>query len=153
MTSRKFITASFVATVVIMISFEWVKAGIGDGLMLDVIMSGADARARVAEMTDAHRLRHMIGTGVIDTLYPIAYGAFFASSAARFASSKRWLLPALAAVLFDVLENTVQFMALAGGPDLLDLKIVLTPLKFGAVLVSAALALGLFVSSLMSREA
>ena len=59
------------------------------------------------------------------------------------------MLPALAAAVVDLFENTVQALALSGSADLLDLKNVLTPLKFGFLVLAALLALSLSLLALI----
>ena len=123
-----------------------------DGPLLDMIMTGQAAKARLAEMTDAQRTAHFWGTLINDTLYPIAYGGFLAGLAGRLAPG-RWcalaMVPAFVTVLLDICENTVQMLALTGTADLLAAKTVLTPLKFGFFLISAVLAAGLALAALV----
>ena len=128
-------------------SFQWVQAGIGEGAILDTISNGTEARARIAAMSGAEKQHHLIGTLLNDSLYPLAYGGLFAGLAARFGGSRAQLaaFPALATVVVDFTENTIQALALAGQADMLAAKNILTPLKFGlfisAVLVAAFLIL------------
>ena len=118
-----------------------------DGTLLDMITDGESARGFIAWMTPEQRTLHFWTTVLLDTAYPIAYVGFFAGLAARFSGDKAGLamLPALMTGIVDLAENAIQAMALAGGADFLDLKAVLTPLKFGGVMLSAVLALVLVV--------
>ena len=122
----------FVAFFAIGYSFQWVSEGAGKPL-LDMIWSGAEANQHLAGMNEAQKARHLFGTLVNDTAYPLAYGSLLAGLAIRFGGdiSARLAWPALATVMVDLAENTVQAMALADGPNLLFLKTFLTPLKFG----------------------
>jgi len=122
-------------------AFGWVHAGVGDGPLLDTLFSAEDARARIAAMTEAQRNHHLIGTAVIDMLYPLAYGSFFAGLLYRLGGAWRIqlaMIPLIGAA-FDIAENLVQISALAGGPDLLGIKLFLTAPKFIAALCSLLL--------------
>ncbi|MEM5517053.1 hypothetical protein WNY37_08820 [Henriciella sp. AS95] len=144
LTRTPVIIAAFVATIVVGWSFTLIIAAV-DGALLDTILTGDEASARLAEMTGDQRYVHFIGTIANDTLFPIAYGSFFAGLAARFAPEKlrTWVvLPALATVIVDLAENTVQALALSGTADYLGFKDVLTPLKYGLFYLSLILALG-----------
>jgi hypothetical protein len=138
------IIVSFVAMILVGLSFMPVMQSI-DGPLLDTLLSGEAARARLAEMTIEQRYIHFLGTVVNDTLYPFAYGSFFAGLAGRFAPEKLrgWvMLPALSAAVIDLVENTVQALALYGSIDLLNLKDVLTPAKYGLFMLAAIIAIG-----------
>ena len=139
------IIASGILTVLVGLSFYPVQQAI-DGPMLDMLTTGEAARARIAEMDMEQRFVHFLGTVINDTLYPLTYGAFFAGLAGRF-SSARWrgwlMLPAALTGIVDLMENTVQALALYGVENVLFLKDVLTPAKFGLFFLSVALAFGL----------
>lgn len=151
LTSVPAIIASFVLMVLIGLSFAPVQALI-DGPLLDMIATGEAARVRLEEMSAVQKTAHFWASVLNDTAYPIAYGAFFAGLAGRFAPARfrGWaMLPALAAAVVDLFENTVQALALSGSADLLDLKNVLTPLKFGFLVLAALLALSLSLLALI----
>lgn len=143
LTSTLVILISLILTLLIGLSFAPVQNVIG-GPLLDMLWTGEAAQARLNAMNEAERSVHIWGTVLNDTLYPLAYGAFLAGLAGRFAGP-RWMgwamLPALVAVFADLAENTIQVLALSGTANLLALKSVLTPLKFGAFLTAAGLAL------------
>ena len=139
----------FVAMMGIGYSFSFVETAAG-GPLLDLMGSGADAKARLAEMSAEQKQAHFWGTVLNDTAYPLAYGGLFAGLVWRFAGDlRRWLvIPALAVIVVDLVENTTQAMALMGNESLIGLKDVLTPAKFGlfflaafCVLVSIGLAI------------
>jgi len=151
LTSVPVIISSFVLMVLIGLSFAPVQALI-DGKLLDMIATGEAARVRLGEMTAVQKTAHFWASVLNDTAYPIAYGAFFAGLAGRFAPARfrSWvMLPALVTAIVDLGENTVQALALSGGADLLGLKTVLTPLKFGLFAFAALLALGLSLLALV----
>lgn len=141
------------AMVLVGMAFGPVQAAL-DGPLLDMIGSGEAARARLAEMGAPERRIHFWTTVALDTLYPLAYGGFLAGLAGRFAPL-RWrglvMLPAALTILVDLMENTVQALALAGVADLLALKTILTPVKFGLFGVAALLALALAGAALVRR--
>lgn len=137
------------ATGLIFYSFEWVIEGAGAPL-LDMIRNGPDAERHLSAMTEAQRARHLFGTLVNDSLYPLAYGGLLAGLAYRFGASRSSLLviPAVATVVVDFAENGIQALALAGGPNLLAAKTVITPLKFGLFFLAAFIALCLILLAL-----
>ena len=153
LTRLQMIVLLLIATVVIAMSFGPVPAIVGPPL-LDFIFNGEAARARLAELSTYQRQVHLYGTLINDTLFPLAYSGLLAGVAGRFASL-RWrgwvMLPALAACVLDLCENAVQVLALSGTVDLLDLKTVLTPLKFGMAGVAIVLAIGLLGMGIVRR--
>lgn len=151
LTSVPAIIASFILTVLIFLSFAPVQALI-DGKLLDMIATGEAARVRLEEMSAVQKTAHFWATVLNDTAYPFAYGALFAGLAGRFVPARfrgLAMLPALVTAIVDLCENTVQALALSGSADLLGLKDVLTPLKFGLFAFSALLALSLSLLALI----
>lgn len=143
--------ASFLATVLVMLSFGPVREAAGKPL-LDFLMSGAAANDRLAAMTYEAKTAHFWGTVLNDTAYPLTYGALFAGLAFRFGAPKLiYGLPALSGVLLDLAENAIQALALSDTANLLILKTVLTPLKFAMVAAAAGLALVLMLRALLQK--
>lgn len=136
------IWALFVAQLLIGLGFGLFSGAVG-GTLLDTITQGDQARSLVASLTEAQRFAHFWVTVLLDTAYPLAYGGFFAAMALRFFGKFGRLaaLPALATIIVDLTENTVQALALSGAADVLDAKDWLTPLKFGLFFFAAAIAL------------
>lgn len=136
------IWALFAAQLLIGLGFGLFSGAVG-GTLLDTITQGEQARSLVASLTDAQRSTHFWVTVLLDTAYPLAYGGFFAAMALRFFGKygRFAALPALATVIVDLTENTVQALALSGAADALDAKDWLTPLKFGLFFLAAAIAL------------
>jgi len=151
---RPVILASFIIFILVGYSFSLVQPAIG-GNMLDMIMSGADAQARLSEMTAEQKHTHMLATAVLDTLYPLAYGSVLLGMTAWLGGLKKtWLfLPALGGVIFDLLENGAQILGLAGSTDFLLIKNVVTPAKFGCVLAAAFLVVILILRALYRKLA
>ena len=132
----------FVAQLVIGALFG-VFAEAAGGTLLDTIRDPQAARDLIAGLTPAQRQAHLWITAGLDTLYPLAYGGFFAGMALRFfGESGKWLsLPAFAVILVDLAENTTQALALTGIADGLGAKAILTPAKFGLFMLAAVIAL------------
>ncbi|MEO9968324.1 MAG: hypothetical protein ABJG15_00625 [Hyphomonadaceae bacterium] len=154
LTHTMVICGFFVAMVLVGIGFYFVQQGAGGGPLLDQISNGNDAAIRLAEMSPEHRRVHLRGTVGLDTLYPITYFGFFGGLAARLAGTWRaWaLMPAGFTAVFDYIENTVQAMALAGHPpEVLLVKDIVTPLKFGGLMFAVVLMLILVVVALVRR--
>lgn len=123
------------------------------GVLLDELPTAAAAATRIAELTPEQRDMHFWTTVLLDSAYPLAYGAFAIGLLARLGREWRhWtVIPAAVAVVADFLENTVQAMALAGNDTLLFAKDVLTPAKFGGLLIALALIIGLAIWRWLQR--
>ncbi|MBY0619280.1 hypothetical protein [Sphingomonas ursincola] len=108
------------------------QTGAALGGMLDLTLTGAEARALLDRLTPWQRDVHAHATLLYDGLYPLAYGAFFAGLAVRLGGAKaRWIaLVMLGGMVADYAENIVQLLALSGRADWLDAKTLLTPIKF-----------------------
>ncbi len=135
-----------IAMLVMGASFAFFESGLG-GPMLDIMMNGEDASARLAQMSAEQRGLHFLLTATLDSFYPLANFGFFAGIAARLAKTwRRWaVLPAFIYVIADFAENIVQMLALKGADNLLALKDILAPLKFLGFLAAAILVLTLLV--------
>ena len=133
-------------------SFVSVQAATG-GELLDMFFSGAEAKARLSEMSADQKRAHLVATLVNDTIYPLATGGLFAGLIWRFAGSIRgWMvIPPLVFIAVDLSENATQALALAGNEALIGLKDILTPAKFGLFLLSAILVLLSFVLAAVRR--
>ncbi len=145
------IIASFIIFVLLYLAFARMHAGVGGGPLLDTLFTGEAARARIAEISPDEIREHLIGTATLDMLYPFAYGIFFAGIIYGFGGvwgQKLALLP-LVALTLDLVENLVQIPVLAGGPDLLGIKLVLTGPKFIAALASMLFAIVLLLVTLL----
>ncbi|MEH6695980.1 MAG: hypothetical protein V7675_13115 [Hyphomonas sp.] len=132
----------FIAQLLIFPGFALFSDAVG-GRYLDTVTSGDACRALIAGLTEAQRNAHFWVTVLLDTAYPLAYGGFFAAMALRFFGrfGRLAALPALATIIIDLTENTVQALALSGAADALDAKSWLTPLKFGMFFLATAIAL------------
>ncbi|MEZ5997660.1 MAG: hypothetical protein R3B98_03080 [Hyphomonas sp.] len=133
--------ALFILQGLIFLGFGPFVEGVG-GTFLDTLMTGDESRQAIAAMTSDQRWTHFWVTALLDSIYPIAYGAFFVGMALRFFGrfGKLAALPAFAASIVDLTENTVQALALSGAADVLDAKNWLTPLKFGLFGVAGLIA-------------
>lgn len=124
------------------------------GGMLDLTLTGADARSLMERLSPWQRDVHAHATLIYDGLYPLAYGGFFAGLAVRLGGAKaRWIaLVMLGGMIADYAENIVQLLALSGRADWLDAKTLLTPLKFAltgtAVVATLVLAIRAGVTAL-----
>ena len=143
----------FVLMMLIGFGFYFVQKTAG-GPLLDAISDGQSALVRLESMDEYQRRAHWYGTVFLDSLYPIAYGGFFIGLLARLAGRYRWLAiwPPALTVLIDYGENFVQAVALGGGAsEILLAKDILTPLKFGGLLVTLALVVLLSLIALVRR--
>ena len=134
--------AALVATVVLTALFPVVAGHFGLTL-LDAIADPTEARALIEGLTREQRQAHAWITGTLDVAYPLAYGALFLGAMLRFFPRRGPLLaiPVLIGVPADLLEGLVQILALTGQADWLAAKAVLTPVKGGAFVYGAVLAL------------
>jgi hypothetical protein len=133
---------ALMATVVLTALFPVVAGHFGLTL-LDAIADPTEARALIEGLTREQRQAHAWITGTLDVAYPLAYGALFLGAMLRFFPRQGPLLaiPVLIGVPADLLEGLVQILALTGQADWLAAKAVLTPVKGGAFVYGAVLAL------------
>lgn len=130
------------ATVALTALFPLVAGHFGLTL-LDAVADPTEARALIEGLTSEQRQAHAWITGTLDVAYPLAYGALFLGAMLRFFPRRGPLLaiPVLIGVPADFLEGLVQILALTGQVDWLAAKAVLTPVKGGAFVYGAVLAL------------
>jgi len=138
LTRTSVLLASFAAMVLLMSALRQTGEVIGG--MLDLQFTGEASRALLAQMTEQQRDLHAHATAFYDSLYPLAYGAFFSGLAIRLRGRQaRWIaMVMLAGMVADYAENVVQLLALSGWADVLAVKTLLTPLKFGLTGVAVA---------------
>lgn len=130
------------ATIALAVGFQLTTAQAG-GVLLDGISALQDTQQLLATMTPEQKQAHLWITVLLDVPFPFAYGGLFLGLCLRHAGKyARWLaIPALLVIPVDLLENTVQVIALLGYENLLALKLFLTPLKFLLLYVAALIAL------------
>ena len=123
------------------------------GGMLDLTLTGAEARALLDRLTPWQRDLHAHATLLYDGLYPLAYGAFFAGLAVRLGGAKaRWIaLVMLGGMVADYAENIGQLLALSGRADWLDAKTLLTTIKFALTGTAVAATLVLAIRATWAR--
>ena len=139
---RRVLLVALVATLVLTALFPVIAGHFGLTL-LDAVADPTEARALVEGLTKEQRQAHAWITGTLDVAYPLAYGALFLGATLRFFPRKGALLaiPILIGVPADFLEGLVQLLALTGQVDWLAAKALLTPVKGGAFVYGAAMAL------------
>ncbi|KCZ97782.1 hypothetical protein HPO_13045 [Hyphomonas polymorpha PS728] len=134
--------ALFVMMILSGAAFQVFGPAVG-GAYLDMVSDPAEVRALFAALTPEQKTAHFWVTVLNDTVFPLSFGLLFAGMALRFFG--RWgklaALPGFAVLIFDLTENTVQALALAGVADALDTKAWITPLKFGLFWLAAAIAI------------
>lgn len=124
------------------------------GQLLDFVFTGQGAEALLNTMTAAQKTTHFWATVVNDTAYPIAYGGLLAGLTLRFGRGRNWLaLPAIVTIVADLAENAVQALALSDTANILALKTVLTPLKFGLFAVAALIVIYLIAWAIGAKIA
>lgn len=134
--------ALFALMIVAAAGFQIFGPAVG-GAYLDLVSEPGEVRALFASLTPDQKTAHFWVTVIIDTAFPLSFGLLFAGMALRFFGKwgKLASLPAFAVLIFDLTENTVQALALAGVADALDTKAWITPLKFGLFWLAATIAL------------
>ncbi len=133
--------ALFVLFVGLTYGFSLWEPHIG-GTAMDMV-TGDGAQQMLASMTEAQRISHGWMTLLLDIAYPLAYGLLFIGLAIKAFPKGAVVLaaPGVLVILFDLAENLVQVLALWGGPNLLSLKDVLTPVKYVLFAVAALIAI------------
>ena len=144
---------SLISMILIGGSFAYFQKFVG-GDLLDISMSGPDALKRLGEMTDAHKQAHTWITLFLDSLYPIAYGSFFAGATYKLLGhTKGWLtFPALLTVIADFGENIAQMLAMNGQENLIMAKSILTPIKFSMLIIMSLILLSVFLLWIIKRK-
>lgn len=123
------------------------------GVALDSVASVADAQSLLASMTAIQRNSHFWMTSLLDMLFPLAYGGLFCGLALKYAGryGPVLALPALIVIPVDILENIIQLISLRGQTSLLDLKALLTPIKFSLFYAALLIAVASLIFNLVSR--
>lgn len=123
------------------------------GVLLDTLATEVDVQAQLDVMSLEEKNSHFWMTLILDMIFPIVYGGFFAGVALRFFEGKaKWLaVPAFTVALIDVAENTVQLFLLNDVGGLIALKPILTPAKFTLFNVAALIAVVALVFGLYRR--
>ena len=113
-----------------------------DLTLLDGITSPSKARNILDQMTQNQKELHVWITATLDVAYPLSYGSLFAGSALRFFQKYGiyLALPALLAIIADLIEGFIQILALTDTSDLLALKEYVTPFKYGMVILGLVIA-------------
>lgn len=132
----------FVATIGLSVGFAMWAPAVGDSI-LDMLSEVDDVKGLLANMSDAQKAAHFRMTTLLDIPFPIVSGGLFAGMAWRFFGKAGFLLalPAFVFIPADLLENTIQLMALKGDESLLGVKALVTPVKTWLFLIAAVLAL------------
>lgn len=126
----------------------WIQ--VHDLHIIDEVSDPEKIRMIVAAMTPEQRSAHWWMTLVLDYVYPIAYGMFFAGLALRyFGKAGLWLaVPTMICVPADIVENTMQLLILAGDESAIEVKAIATPIKLVTFIVGVVITLaGLGIAS------
>ena len=152
LTDRNTLWGLFVATILITLSFPY-AASLWDLSYLDALSGEAEIRALLASLNAEQKTAHIWITLTLDVAYPLAYGFFFAGTALAFYPSRGHLLaiPAYVAIGADLIEGVLQVILLADGADVVTLKTIMTPIKFGAFYVAFLIALFAWLRWLFRR--
>ncbi|GHA93906.1 hypothetical protein GCM10009069_16260 [Algimonas arctica] len=136
------IIASFVVAIALVFAFQaWIPFVGGD--ILDQAASVDDQMTVLTAMSEDQKSSHFWMTLLLDYLFPLAYGSFFAGLALKFPNRIGVMLAIPAFLVFgaDLVENTIQLMALKGNYSLLGVKAFLTPAKYFLFNVAALIGL------------
>ena len=120
--------------------FQWLPDRF-ELILLDSLWQPERVRAAIADMDATQRAAHIWLTSTVDVVFPIAFGLFVLGSGLRLQPAWRKPITALVMLLigFDLLEGTVQILALTSQVDWLAAKQILTPVKLGCYLVGLVL--------------
>ena len=110
-------------------------------VLLDNLWQPERVRAAIADMDATQRAAHIWLTSSVDVVFPIAFGLFVLGSGLRLQPARRKPITALVMLLigFDLLEGTVQILALTSQVDWLASKQIITPVKLGCYLAGLVL--------------
>lgn len=143
----------FALTLALMAGFVLWTPSVG-GVGLDSLAAVGDVQTLLASMSSVQRNSHFWMTLLLDMLFPLAYGGLFCGLTLRHAGSYGAVLavPALIVIPVDILENIVQLISLKGSTSLLDLKALLTPIKFFLFYTAALIAVGSLMFSIGAKR-
>lgn len=146
------LAGSLVAFVILTAIFAAVQPMVG-GTYLDGVVAFDPALSLVGSLSDGQKATHIWMSALADTVYPFAYGLFFAGLAIRYLGKRGTVLaiPALAVIPFDLAENLTHIGALAGSVEALGLKPFLTSMKFGLFFLAAVIALVAICAAIWGR--
>ena len=115
---------------------------VAGGILLDSLRSATESQQLLVSMSDVQKTAHFRITLWLDMLFPIAYGGFFVGVTLKyFEQVGIWLaIPAFLVIPTDICENLIQLLALTGTEGLLQIKAILTPIKFMLFNISATIA-------------
>lgn len=153
LSQTKVLWVTFILTVLVSVAFVVLTSKV-NGHFLDEATTGSMALLWLEALDAEQKNFHFWITALLDTLYPLVYGAFFAGMVARLAGAKRsWAVwPGLIGVDCDFAENVTQMLALSGNPNWLFLKDVLTPVKMGGIGISLLLIVVFGVLAFVRRN-
>ena len=153
LSSNKAITISFVLMLLCGLGFGIFADSYG-GVLMDLAMDEEGALATLAGLTPEQKNSHFWVTVLLDSAYPLCYGAFFVGAIARLAGKHRvWAIwPNLIGVDCDYAENIVQAMALSGNTDWLWLKDFVAPVKMAALAIGVLFIIGFGIRALLNRK-
>ena len=126
-----------------MVGFQ-LATPLAGGALLDMVSSTQETQQLLATMTAEQKQAHLWITVLLDVPFPFVYGGLFLGLCWRHAGNYAvWLaIPAFLVIPIDMIENTIQIIALLGNESLLAAKAVLTPTKFLLISVAALIAFG-----------
>jgi hypothetical protein len=133
----------FLATIALAIGFQ-LSTPFAGGALLDVSTTLAASEDLLQAMSAPQKRAHLWITVLLDVPFPFAYGGLFLGLCLRYGGRYSLYLaaPAFLVIPVDLIENTVQFIALLGNETLLPAKAYLTPAKFLLVYIAAIVAIG-----------
>lgn len=132
----------FAATIVITFGFSYLS-NTYDMVFIDSVSSPETATEMVKSYSPEQIQIHIWTTAILDVLYPLVYGSFFAGVAlACYRHFGLFLaIPSFLVIPVDIAEGVVQIYGLMGNYDWLGWKAFLTPLKFGLFFIGFGIAL------------
>jgi len=153
LSQTKVLWVSFVLTVLVSVAFVTLASQV-NGHFLDEALTQAAALEALNGLSSDQKSFHFWVTALLDTLYPLVYGGFFAGMIARLAGSmRRWAVwPGFIGVDCDFVENIAQMLALSNDPSWLFLKDFVTPIKMGGIGISLLLIAVFGVLALRRRK-
>lgn len=127
LTRRISLVTSFLAVVLCLLGFGWLKQQLGANMLDELVGYDAEMlKTQILLYGESGRVLHLRFTLILDSVFPFAYGAFFGGLlvlAARDVFDKAVLAPVLAVMALDLAENLQLALMLVQFPDLSDQQI------------------------------
>ncbi len=136
------IWVSFTITLILTLGFG-LAMHVWQFLLIDEMYDADRISIHIDGMTATQKTVHIWLTSTLDVAYPFAYASFFIGLTIRvFPKYSAWLvIPSVLVVPVDLTEGFSQIMLLSGHSEMMQLKVLMTPLKLALFICGLIVAI------------